>query len=410
MHFSACFYLKKRIHVPPTLRSALSRAAFSSIAVFVLAACSLAATPQMPSGYPVSTTSVVKEDASPSAPIYALAARDSKDGYSKPEIIVYGAPSASGPVVIPLTGLYAPFPIAIDAQQTIYVADYGKDGDKHLDTSVTEWNAKHSGPIRTVTAGIAYPIAIAVTSAGRLYVANNFGGKAGTVTVYAKHAVKPLRTITKGVEAPSAVRVDASGYVYVANPGSLCPGGGSVAEYPPHAGGPAVVIKGLCQPSQLVIDSSDDLYVNGSDYANDVGEYAPHSTTVLRTLSLPSPWNVSAITLDPLGDLYVAAHENIGSDFFGKIFEYGPTGTKPKRTISLGRNVSPSLATDRYANLYAIVGPWTSMRDANDYNLECSQRDSECSLVEFVTGQKGRVVITKSNKTTVITGPIAVAP
>lgn len=390
MPFSVCSYFKKSAQgTHSALLSVLSLAASAAVAPFVLAACSQTTTPQLPSSASATPGSLVKEYQPPPVPIYALATRVSK--YH--EVVIYGAPDSSGPVTIPLDGLYVPFPIAIDAHATVYVADYG-EGGSHRRSSVTEWHERHSGPIRTITAGIAYPIAIAATSTGRLYVANDFGGKAGTITVYAARSVKPLRTITKGVKAPSAVSADASGYVYVANPGSLCPGGGSIAEYPPHARGPAVVIKGICQPSQLAIDSSDDLYVNGLDYG-DVGEYAPHSATLLRTLSLTPSWNVISIALDPLGNLYVTAHQNIGSDFFGKIFEYGPTGTESKRTISLGRNIPWFIVTDRYANLYALIGPWSG-----------AQR----SLVEFPSGQKGRVVIAKSSKTTVITGPIAVAP
>jgi hypothetical protein len=322
------------------------------------------------------------------------------------DIIVYGTPGSTGPVFIPLSGLYSPFPIAMDAHQTIFVADYGKDGEKHLDTSVTEWSAKHSGPVRTITNGIAFPIAIAVSTAGGLYVANDFGGKAGTVTVYAPKSIRPIRTITKGVKAPSAAGVDASGYAYVANPGNLCPGGGSVAEYAPKAISPTTVIKDLCRPFLLATDAANNLYVNGSPYANDVGEYAPHSAILIRKVSVGSTWSITTMALDPLGNLFVAAHENIGSDFFGRIVEYGPRGNKPTRTISLGREIATSLVTDRYANLYAIVGPWSHIGDANDYNLWCLS----CSLVEFPSGQKTRILIAKSSKTTGITGPIAVAP
>lgn len=191
----------------------------------------------------------------------------------------------------------------------MYVADYGKDGDEHLDTSVTEWDTKHSGLHRKITAGIAYPIAIAVTSAGRLYVANDFGGKAGTVTVYSEKSLRPSRTITKGIKGPSAVAVDASGYTYVANPGSLCPSAGTVTEYPPKSNAPSLVVKGLCSPFQLAIDSSERLYAAG--YGT-LTEYAPHSATLARTLTLGGSWSVSSITLDPLGDLYVAARRNVG--------------------------------------------------------------------------------------------------
>ncbi|MGA7201545.1 MAG: hypothetical protein WBX26_06935 [Candidatus Cybelea sp.] len=375
------------------------RAALLGGIASIFAACSQAATPQVPAGYPVSTTSVAKEYQAPSVPIYALADRLSKNGYHAPEIIVYGAPSASGPMVIPLTGLYAPSRIAIDAQQTVYVADYGKDGNEHLETSVTEWNTKHSGAIRKITAGIAYPIAIALTSAGLLYVANDFGGKAGTVTVYLKKSLRPSRTITKGIKAPSAVAVDASGYAYVANPGVCYPGcANKVTEYPPKADVPSVVAtQGLEYPFALAIDSSEHLYAASIPW---VTEYEAHSATLIRKLSLGTGWEINTVALDSLGDVYVAARRTVGSDWFGEIVEFGPTGNKPKRRITFSVGVVPeSMVTDRYANLYSVT---TSFSGA------CT--GSRCALLEFPNGQKGRVVIAESNRTTGIGGPIAVAP
>lgn len=57
------------------------------------------------------------------------------------------------------------------------------------------------------------------------------------------------------------------------------------------------------------------------------------------------------------------------------------------------------MVTDRYANLYAVTGAFSG---------GCT--GSRCALLEFPSGQKTRVLIAKSNKTTTIGGRIAVAP
>lgn len=367
--------------------------------VLPFSACSPTTAPPLPLG--ARSASSAEAYQAPSVPVFALAARVSKNGASAPEIIVYGAPGKSRPVYIPLKGLYSPFPMAVNAQQTVYVADYGKGGDEHLDTSVTEWDMAHSGPIRKITAGIAYPIAIAVTAAGRLSVANDFGGKAGTVTVYSKKSVRPSRTITRGIEAPSAITVDAkSGYTYIANPGNVYPPGGTVAEYSPKSNVPSVAIKsGLEIPNALGTDTSEHLYVTTASLPG-VAEYAAHSATLIRDLSLGPAWEINTMALDPIGDVFVAARETRGSDWFGEIVEYGPSGDKPKRRMTFSVGVVPtSIVTDQYANLYAIT---------RSFSGACT--GSRCALLEFPRGEKGRVVIAKSSKATEIGGPIAVAP
>jgi hypothetical protein len=111
---------------------------------------------------------------------------------------------------------------------------------------------QHS-PERRIKAGLETPVALAVDSKGRLYVANspNSLKATGWVSVYSAGARKLLRKITQGIDVPASIAIDPSDNVYVANYFA-----GTVTVYSP--GGATLeytISNGVGFPLQLVIGS-----------------------------------------------------------------------------------------------------------------------------------------------------------
>jgi sugar lactone lactonase YvrE len=234
---------------------------------------------------------------------------------------------AALPVSAPLTpqALTAPH----GAAQNLYVANY---------SSVVVYAPGGTTPLRTITAHIMNPKALAFDPWGNLYVGNEEKlpvpvFKAGTTTL--------LRTISKGINAPCCVAVDSKGDVYVGNIGTL-----SVTEYAPHtakylrtvySGGTANQI------NAVAVDSKDNVYV-GAGYS-DVVVFAPNTSTPLRTITAGVQMP-QAFAFDKQGDLYVADGGN------NTVTVYASGGSKPIRTIAAGIASPIGLAVDPSGNLY----------------------------------------------------------
>ena len=87
----------------------------------------------------------------------------------------------------------------------LYVANAPPKNSKHLPSgSITVYPLGSFYPYHTITAGIHTPDALAVDSAGNLYVANLNGHD---VSVYAPGGSVPIRTITDGASSPRALAI-----------------------------------------------------------------------------------------------------------------------------------------------------------------------------------------------------------
>ena len=115
-----------------------------------------------------------------------------------------------GDIAGPQTLLSSPAGVIL-AGGLLWVANSGNN-------TLTAYNPQQLGnaaPVKTISAGLALPVGLAVDSAGDLLVANEFGP---SVTVYPPGATAPARTITSGaLSGPKGVDVDSAGQIYVAN-------------------------------------------------------------------------------------------------------------------------------------------------------------------------------------------------
>ena len=167
-------------------------------------------------------------------------------------------PGAKTPAYKITKGTYDPSALALDTAGNLYVANPARN-------QISVYGRGRSTPSRTifVVTGLDDPEAIALDSAGNLYAANAYES---TVTVYAPGRTNVLRTITAGIVSPSALAFDATGNLYVAN--SYGNGGGSdpngsITVYAPGASEPRLkILKGLHGATYaLAFDGAQNLYV-----------------------------------------------------------------------------------------------------------------------------------------------------
>ena len=272
---------------------------------------------------------------------------------------------------------------AVGPFANLYVANFGNN-------TVTVYAPGAILPLRTISAGISYPSALAFDSLGNLYVINySFSPSGGYVTVYApgstsvsetisvypyslaidRHddlyvgtqssvyvfapgTASPKQTITQGIDVASGMAFDSLGNLFVANNYNS-----TVTVYRP---GDRVLIRtisrGLIRPYALTLDAADNLYVAGGVdptyyFFGTVTVYARGAKRPLRTLDGVS--GASDFAFNPSGNLFVAnCGEYCGGAFNGDVTAYLPGSKSPFRTISQDILSPRSLAFSPTGNLF----------------------------------------------------------
>ena len=200
-----------------------------------------------------------------------------------------------------ITGTSAPFALALDAQQNLFVAN----NNGAPDGSVSVYSPGGRRLSRRIVNGIAQPVALTFDKDENLYVANRpLDSVPPSIAIFRKNASKPVRTVRAGVATPYAIAVDAKETLYVLN-------GGNVEVYPARRTYPSQTItSGIQSAHALAIDGSGKLYVGN---AGSVTVYQPGSTIVYRTLKVPA--QTTALAFDGDGRLYVATAMRRGTVF-----------------------------------------------------------------------------------------------
>jgi DNA-binding beta-propeller fold protein YncE len=261
------------------------------------------------------------------------------------------------------TGLSSPSGVALDGTGNIYVANLGND-------TVTVYPAGSNGNTAPSATISTIPAGIALDGGGNVYVVGNDG-----VFVYAAGTFTPIATIsarisglTTDLDNPVAVAVDSAGKIYVANNGSQNGNSDTVSVYAAGANSkvvPTATLTGsntqLNGPAGIGLDSGGHIYVvdnagNGNGGSNSVtvypeatnGNVAPSMTISGASTGLFDP---QAVALDSTGKIYVS--DNSDSVI---IYPAGSTGNAaPTATIfgaGTGLNSAEGVAVDSAGNIY----------------------------------------------------------
>lgn len=218
-------------------------------------------------------------------------------------------------------GISSPRALAVDAKGNLYVlngaATSSSSSSSAANGSVSIYPPKHRSPSIVLTTGIDGPVAMAVDSAGDVFVANGAasGSKSssasgGSVVEFTAGSRTPAGTITNGIAVPRALAIDGNGTLYVANLGggsssssSSSASGGSVSIYPSGETSPdRIVTDGVTAPTAIATAGGFMFVANGPSSASssssssaassgDVQVYPPgHSSprfTITHAISIP---------------------------------------------------------------------------------------------------------------------------
>jgi sugar lactone lactonase YvrE len=242
------------------------------------------------------------------------------------------------PIPYPISGFNAPYALAIDSKNNVYVGDTGNNLIKQYVNGVynTSWPPKTKN-------GLAYtsPKAIAVDSSGNLYVVGN----GNAVSMYDSSGDLPGKQYTASMSGPLGVAINTTATVlYVSDSGNEQIVSISIPS------GLSSVFKGSLSyvPYGLAVDSSGNIYVAGGDnyvhiYTSGGAAGAPASIGIFK-----SPY---AVALDSAKDLFVSDTQN------GQIEEFaaGQYSSSPVNILGLGTLVNPEgIALDSLANVYVV--------------------------------------------------------
>ncbi len=263
--------------------------------------------------------------------------------YFNGAVLVF-APRKTKPSYTIALGASDAYTLAVDGSGRLYVANLGPGPVGYAKSSISVYAHGQAKPSYTITKGITYPTSLSVSASGEVFVANcplcisQYYGYSNTsnVTVYAPGKKSPSRIIYGGVDEPNALALDSAGNLYVANEcaSSSCTRG-SVTVYPPKATKPSLTItQGFGTPSALTVGGDGTLYVSGG---NNVVEFAQGSTEPEAAIPVPE-CKATALTLDDAANLYVllANCRYSSPEPQGEVAVYSPGATKPAYIIRKG--------------------------------------------------------------------------
>lgn len=185
------------------------------------------------------------------------------------------------PTVLPFTGLYQPQGLAVDANGTVYVADFNNRVVKLAAGSNTQSVLPFTG--------LAYPQGVGVDAAGNVYVADR--GNDRVVKLDAKSDTQADLPFT-GLNHPDGVAVDPSGIIYVTDSDNdrvlkLNPGSSTPTELP---------FTGLAVPSGIAVDAAGAVYVTDHETGKVVKLNPGSSTPTILPFSGGHPMGVAVDT------------------------------------------------------------------------------------------------------------------
>ncbi len=216
-------------------------------------------------------------------------------------VTVSGVPNGATTVSTFASGFNDPFAVAVDSAGNVYVADV-------FDGTVSE--VTPAGKVNAFASGFDDPVALAFDAAGNLYVANEGNGEVSEVSPAGN-----VSTFVGGFENPAALAFDSAGNLYVADANT-----GTVNEVTP-ARKVSTFASGFNTPFGLAFDAAGNLYVVNTR-GNTVSKVSPTGLVLSNFASgFVHPIGVA---VDAGGNLYVT---NIGNNTVSEVTPAGVVST-----------------------------------------------------------------------------------
>jgi DNA-binding beta-propeller fold protein YncE len=188
------------------------------------------------------------------------------------------------------SGLNSPTAVAVDTAGNVYIADRNSG-------SIKKWNKATNTTNTVVSTGLSLPNAVAVDGAGNVYIADS-GNAAIKKWAVASGLVTTL--VGAGLVTPYGVAVDPAGNVYIADSGNNAIKKWSVTD----SNVTILVNSGLSQPIGVAADMAGNVYIadtfNGAIKKWNSGN-SNVTTLVASGLSTPA-----GIAVDGAGNVYIA--------------------------------------------------------------------------------------------------------
>jgi sugar lactone lactonase YvrE len=228
--------------------------------------------------------------------------------------------------VVPATGLYIPFGVAVDGSGDVFIAD-----SYHSQVLKV---APNGGPTTIAASLTGAPYSLAVDGQGDLIISDWTNGN--VVEVTPPSPTQPSggqNTVVSGLNGPQGVAVDSTGDVFVADSGN-----NRVVEV--NGGQTIRVISGLSNPAGVAVDGQGDVYI--ADVGdNRVLEVTPSGSETTVGSGL---YYARGVAVDGQGDVFIADTGN------SRVVEVRADGTQT--TIASGITNVAHLAVDGHGDVF----------------------------------------------------------
>ncbi len=185
------------------------------------------------------------------------------------------------------TNLYQPWGVALGGSGVAYIADSKNNAIKKLGAD---------GNLTTlVSTNLNLPYGVALDGGGNVYIADTGNNAIKKWTV----ASNSLTTLVSGFNRPYGVAVDVAGNLYIADTWNNVVKKWAVAD-----GSLTTLVSGLSHPGGVAVDGSGNVYIADSLH-NTIKKWSAAGSNVTTVVSTGLS-NPQSVALDPAGNLYIS--------------------------------------------------------------------------------------------------------
>jgi sugar lactone lactonase YvrE len=206
-------------------------------------------------------------------------------GTNQVYVVTSGGTATSATNALPILNLGTPAGVAVDANQTVYVAD-------QTNNLIVAYNLGTQVQGTVATSPLSKPTGLAVDGAGSLYIADTGNNRILKIDNQGNQT-----SVATGLNSPQGVAVDGAGNVYYADAGN----GGEIMELPVGGGAAISLLSGEGNVHYVAVDASDTVYFTNDSVLSSVGPTG-NVNEYHNFLALPPPYGVA---VGPGGNIYV---------------------------------------------------------------------------------------------------------